>query len=102
MPERFIDVDDVLTDDHPAQYVFGLGRRGYPGRRYGEDSVWSAIVTMLATLDISSVKDDQGTMIDFIPQFTTGLTHYPVVFPCSISTRSRIHSGLVDALRNAV
>jgi cytochrome P450 len=31
IPERFIDVNNALTDDDPASYVFGFGRRGCPG-----------------------------------------------------------------------
>ena len=31
MPERFLDVNGKLTNDDPAQYVFGLGRRICPG-----------------------------------------------------------------------
>ncbi|KAG1745498.1 cytochrome P450 [Suillus paluster] len=78
MPERFMDVNGALTDDDPAEYIFGLGRRGCPGRFTADSSVWSAIVTMLATVDFSLAKDDQGKVIDFTPQFTTGLTQYLV------------------------
>jgi len=31
MPERFLDVNGALTDDDPAGYIFGLGRRACPG-----------------------------------------------------------------------
>ncbi|KAG0696094.1 cytochrome P450 [Suillus ampliporus] len=78
MPERFIDVNGALTDDDPAGYIFGLGRRGCPGRYIADASIWSAIVTMLATVDFSSTKDDQGNVIDFTSEFTTGLTQYLV------------------------
>jgi hypothetical protein len=36
------------------------------------------MVTMLATLDISSAKDDYGKAINFTPEFSTGLTRYLV------------------------
>ncbi|KAG1817314.1 cytochrome P450 [Suillus variegatus] len=49
MPERFMDADGALTDDDPAEYCFGLGRRRCPGRFTADASAWSAIVTMLAT-----------------------------------------------------
>ncbi|KAG1733009.1 cytochrome P450 [Suillus paluster] len=99
IPERFIDVNGALTDDDPARYVFGFGRRRCPGRYTADASVWSAIVTMLATVDFSSAKDDQGKVIDFTPQFTAGLTRSVLVFPCNISPRSHVHSGLVDVFR---
>ncbi|KAG2100409.1 cytochrome P450 [Suillus discolor] len=76
IPERFIDVNGALTDDDPAQYLFGFGRRVCPGRYTADASAWSAIVTMLAALDISSAKDDQGKVISFTPTFITGLVRY--------------------------
>ncbi|KAG0699967.1 cytochrome P450 [Suillus ampliporus] len=101
MPERFIDTNGSLTDDDPAQYVFGLGRRRCPGQHLAKASVWCAIVTMLATVDISPAKDSQGKVIAFTPEFTTGLSRSPNKFPCSISARPHIHEGLMDVLQNA-
>ncbi|KAG1839787.1 cytochrome P450 [Suillus subluteus] len=101
IPERFIDVDGALTGDDPAQYIFGLGRRICPGRYTADASTWSAIATMLATLDISSAKDDQGKVISFTPTFITGVAHCPAFFPCSISIRSHIHSDVVDGWQTA-
>ncbi|KAG2336904.1 cytochrome P450 [Suillus weaverae] len=98
MPERFLDVNGALTDDDPAGYVFGLGRRACPGRYAGDASVWSAIVTMLATVDFSFAKDEQGKVIDFTPHFNPGLVRSLTVFPCNISPRSHIQPGLVDLL----
>ncbi|KAG1786896.1 cytochrome P450 [Suillus plorans] len=74
IPERFIDINGTLTDDDSMQYIFGLGRRICPGRYIADASVWSAIVTMLSTVDIFSAKDDQGNAIDFTPEFATGIT----------------------------
>ncbi|KAG2087119.1 cytochrome P450 [Suillus discolor] len=101
IPERFIDINGALTADDPAQYVFGFGRRICPGRYTAIASVWSAIVTMLATLDISSAKDDQGKVISFIPIFIPGVCRCPAIFPCNISARSHIHSDLVQGWRSA-
>jgi len=50
--------------------------------------VWSAIATMLATINISSVKDDQGRAINFTPEFSTGLSRYLIsrrALPSSIT-----------------
>ncbi|KAG1775731.1 cytochrome P450 [Suillus placidus] len=76
MPDRFIDANGALTDDNPAEYVFGLGRRICAGRHVADASAWSAIATMLATVDISSAKDDQGKTIDFTPKFMVGVVRY--------------------------
>ncbi|KAG2134902.1 cytochrome P450 [Suillus bovinus] len=99
IPERFIGNDGALTDDDPAQYIFGLGRRICPGRYTADSSAWAAIATMLATLDISPAKDDQGKVISFTPEFITGVVRCPEIFPCSISRRSHIHPDLVDSWR---
>lgn len=79
MPERFLDVNGALTDDDPAGYVFGSGRRACPGRYTVDATLWSAIATMLAAVEFSFAKDDQGKVIDFTPQFTTGLTRSSLV-----------------------
>jgi cytochrome P450 len=101
IPERFIDDNGALTRDNPAEYIFGLGRRICPGRYTADISTWSAIVTMLATLDISPAKDDQGKVISFTPEFIAGVVRCPAIFPCSISARSHIHSDLVNGWRTA-
>ncbi|KAG1737190.1 cytochrome P450 [Suillus lakei] len=95
MPERFLDCQWSVD---PAAYVFGSGRRVCPGWYTVDATLWFAIATMLATVDFSFAKDDQGKVIDFTPQFTTGLTHSAAVFPCDISPRSHIHSEFVDLL----
>ncbi|OAX35597.1 cytochrome P450 [Rhizopogon vinicolor AM-OR11-026] len=102
MPERFIDNNGKLTDDDPAQYIFGMGPRICPGRYAADASTWCAIATMLATINIFFTKDEDGKTINFIPEFTTGVTRRPVTFPCSISARSQMHSELVDTLRTVM
>ncbi|KAG1739613.1 hypothetical protein EDB19DRAFT_1711157, partial [Suillus lakei] len=91
-------------------------RRRCPGRYAADASLWSAMVTMLATVDFSFAKDDQGNVIDFTPKFTTGVTRYLVFlyhfihtngFTALVLLRSSpaafrhvlMHSGFLDALR---
>ena len=93
MPERFLNAAGMLTDDDPGEFLFGFGRRrcpgkpldpeyklfahtGNPGRHTADASVWSAIVTMLATLDFNLAKDADGNDITFKPTFATALTMY--------------------------
>ncbi|KAG1762781.1 cytochrome P450 [Suillus occidentalis] len=101
IPERFINADGGLTRDDPAEYIFGLGRRICPGRYTADASAWSAIATILATLDISSAKDDQGKVISFIPEFIAGVVRCPAVFPCRIEPRDHVNPGVVDGWRTA-
>ncbi|KAG1822465.1 uncharacterized protein BJ212DRAFT_1476892 [Suillus subaureus] len=83
IPERFIDVNGALTDDDPAQCVFGLGRR----QSTGDASTWFAIVAMLATLDTSPAKDDQGKVISFTPTFIAGVVRYLKLTRVILSSR---------------
>ncbi|KAG1899593.1 cytochrome P450 [Suillus fuscotomentosus] len=98
-PERFLDVNGALTDDDPAGYIFGFGRRACPGRYAADASLWSAIVTMLATVEFSSAKDDQGKVIEFTPQFTTGITRSFIALAPLWSSLAISHHALVP-IRN--
>ena len=91
-PERFLNSDGTLKEDNPADFVFGFGRRVCPGRpqyipagmqvndwfmpgRHSADaSIWTSIVTMLATLDFNPPKDANGNDIEFEAKFMNGLT----------------------------
>jgi hypothetical protein len=44
------------------------------GRHTTDASLQFAIAAMLATVDISPAKDDQVKVIEFTPEFTTGLS----------------------------
>ena len=74
-PERFFNATGELNDDN-VQYAFGAGRRICPGRHFGEASVWSAIATILATLDIVKCKDKQGNDIPVDPKWTSETVSY--------------------------
>ncbi|KIK95905.1 hypothetical protein PAXRUDRAFT_826534 [Paxillus rubicundulus Ve08.2h10] len=90
VPERFLTAEGTLTNDNPAEYAFGFGRRICPGRHTADASLWSAIVTMLATLEFTLAKDAEGKDITFEPKYANGITHQPAPFPCRISPRSHI------------
>ncbi|KIJ15177.1 hypothetical protein PAXINDRAFT_34612, partial [Paxillus involutus ATCC 200175] len=86
-PERFLTAGGTLTNDDPAEYVFGFGRRRCPGRYTADASLWSAIVTMLASLEFTLAKDGEGEDIMFEPKYFNGITRHPENFPCHISPR---------------
>ncbi|KIJ08455.1 hypothetical protein PAXINDRAFT_18410 [Paxillus involutus ATCC 200175] len=96
IPARFLTAEGTLTDDNPAKYVFGFGRRICPGRDTGDASVWSAIATMLATLEFTPAKDAQGKDIMPEPTFVNGLGRYPETFPCRISPRPHISKASLE------
>ncbi|KIJ63264.1 hypothetical protein HYDPIDRAFT_92786 [Hydnomerulius pinastri MD-312] len=96
IPERFLTADGTLTDDDPLQFTFGFGRRVCPGRHTADASLWTAIATMLATLDFSHAKDAEGRDIEFEPKYANGVTHHPIAFPCSISPRSHVSKSVLE------
>ena len=74
-PERFFDAAGELNDDN-ILYAFGAGRRICPGRHFADASVWSAIVTILTTLDIIKCKDTQGNDIPVDPKWCPDTVSY--------------------------
>ena len=74
-PERFFTAGGELNNDN-VQYAFGAGRRICAGRHFADSSLWSAIVTILATLDIVNCKDEQGNDIPVNAKWTSGVTSY--------------------------
>ena len=74
-PEHFFDAAGELNDDI-VPYAFGAGRRICPGRHFAEASIWSAIVTILATLDIIKCKDKQGNDIPVDPKWSPNTVSY--------------------------
>ncbi|KAF9241875.1 cytochrome P450 [Melanogaster broomeanus] len=85
-PERFLKEDGTLTEDD-CSFAFGFGRRFCPGRYLADASLWISVASMLASLDFSKEKDDQGNDIDFEPKFTAEVTSRPEPFPCRIVPR---------------
>ncbi|KIJ06351.1 hypothetical protein PAXINDRAFT_92124, partial [Paxillus involutus ATCC 200175] len=98
IPERFLTAEGTLTDDNPAKYIFGFGRRICPGRHTGDASVWSAIATMLATLEFTLAKDAEGNDIIPKPKYVNGIARHPETFPCRISPRPHISKASLERL----
>ncbi|KIJ65825.1 hypothetical protein HYDPIDRAFT_109876 [Hydnomerulius pinastri MD-312] len=77
--ERFFKGDGALNDG-TVSYTFGFGRRICTGHYLADESVWSAIATLLATWVFEAPKDEHGEPYKFKPQFTGGLTSHPKPF----------------------
>ncbi|KAI6099770.1 cytochrome P450 [Pisolithus sp. B1] len=85
-PERFFTASGELNDDH-VSYVFGAGRRICAGRYIADASVWSAMVSILATLNITKCKDEQGNELPVNPKWIAGVTTRPSDFQCNFTSR---------------
>lgn len=85
-PERFFTASGELNDDH-VNYAFGAGRRICAGRYIADASVWSAMVSTLATFNITKCKDEQGNEVPVNPKWVAGVTTRPYDFQCNITPR---------------
>ncbi|KAF8869403.1 cytochrome P450 [Infundibulicybe gibba] len=70
-PERYFDSRGNLNDDDTI-LAFGFGRRACAGRHLASSSVWLAIVSVLATMNIAKAKDAQGNDIEIDGEYTGG------------------------------
>jgi len=84
-PDRFLNTEGHLTDDNSYMLVFGFGRRICPGRHLAEATLWSAMACMLAVLEFSKARDQNGREVEINPKWTAGLTNCPTEFRCSIN-----------------
>ncbi|THH14926.1 hypothetical protein EW146_g5474 [Bondarzewia mesenterica] len=82
-PEHFLD-----TSSKFPEVAFGFGRRICPGRYMARGSIWIAIASILATLDISKAVDKDGKVIELIDEYSSGVISYPAPFRCAIKPRS--------------
>lgn len=95
-PERFLptSADDSTKIPFPDA-AFGYGRRICPGRYMARDAVWIAMVSILASFEITKAVDDEGKEIEPKDEFTSGIISYPVPFGCRIRLRSRAMEKLI-------
>ncbi|KAI0933847.1 hypothetical protein AcV5_005883 [Taiwanofungus camphoratus] len=93
-PERYLPPPTGRGEPFPSA-SFGFGRRICPGRFLADGSVWMAIVSILATLNISKAIDEDGREITPEVNFTSGLSSHPKPFRCDIRPRSEAARALI-------
>ncbi|KIJ15631.1 hypothetical protein PAXINDRAFT_114873 [Paxillus involutus ATCC 200175] len=86
-PGRFLNPDGTLTSDDVTNIAFGYGRRICVGKDFADVTIWSAMSTILALFKLSLPKDEDGKEMPFEPKWVTGITSYPLPFPCSFEPR---------------
>ncbi|KAI0295332.1 CyP450 monooxygenase [Multifurca ochricompacta] len=92
-PDRFLPERWLVPDPPPfPEVVFGFGRRICQGQYMARESVWAAIVNVLATFDISSVKGNPPKEV-----YSSGIISYPEEFDADIRPRSNAAAVLVRA-----
>ncbi|KAF9462350.1 cytochrome P450 [Collybia nuda] len=97
-PDRFApDIDPTTRARRdPRKYVFGFGRRRCPGADLVESSVWLLLASMIATLDIQKVVDDNEKVIEPVVRYSNSTFRVPDKFRFSITPRSEKASALFN------
>nr|BAK09480.1 cytochrome P450 [Postia placenta] len=96
-PERYLKHEDGLNPD-PRRFAFGYGRRVCPGKVLAEDTVFTLVACVLATLDISKAVGSDGLPIEPDVQYTGGTISHPGPFQCTIKPRSAESAHLIQSV----
>ncbi|KAF9819005.1 hypothetical protein IEO21_02419 [Rhodonia placenta] len=73
-PERFEQMDRETAEARdPRKMVFGFGRRVCPGQDFADASIWIAVASIVATLDIGVTTDEAGKQAPPTGSFVPGL-----------------------------
>ncbi|KAJ7609821.1 cytochrome P450 [Roridomyces roridus] len=83
-PERFLGANPQ-PDPNAA---FGFGRRICPGRHVATDSIWIAVVSVLAMFNITKEVSEDGEVVEPSYQYEGGAILAPLPFRCTITPRS--------------
>jgi hypothetical protein len=72
----------------PRTACFGFGRRMCPGRFVADATLFGAVATLLATVDVVRAKDADG--VELVPEVecTSGIISYARAFPWAAKARS--------------
>ncbi|KAJ7152093.1 cytochrome P450 [Mycena filopes] len=96
-PGRFL-LDGKPNPEVPSpDAAFGFGRRLCPGRHMARDSLWVAVVSILASFDITKALDEYGQEVEPTYEFDSGFINAPLPFKCCIRPRSKEAESLVRA-----
>ncbi|KAJ8488284.1 hypothetical protein ONZ51_g3644 [Trametes cubensis] len=93
-PERFLPGSHGGPEPFPHA-SFGFGRRICPGRFLAMGSVWMAIASLCATMDIRKAAGPDGKEITPSGEYTSGLSCFPKPFPADIRPRSEAARRLI-------
>ncbi|EPS99982.1 hypothetical protein FOMPIDRAFT_1123320 [Fomitopsis schrenkii] len=97
-PERFLKPEQLQPEiADPKSFIFGHGRRLCPGREFADATLFLAMASMAAALDIGKARDGEGNDITPNVSFaSSSIVSYPEVFPCRIKPRFDATSVMVS------
>ncbi|KAF8992545.1 cytochrome P450 [Cyathus striatus] len=93
-PSRYLPKPEGNGEPYPVGH-FGFGRRICPGQYFAESSLWIAISSILATLDIRRSLDEDGKEIVPKVELLTGFTSHPKPFPCMFQPRNEASESTI-------
>ncbi|KIK50472.1 hypothetical protein GYMLUDRAFT_89275 [Collybiopsis luxurians FD-317 M1] len=101
-PDKFIPERYIESEKGPFRHIneihaYGFGRRVCAGRHMGENTIWLAIASVLATLTLGKAKDENGNEIDIPGEFTNGFYRHPKPYKSSIVPRTPLARDLILA-----
>nr|BAK09453.1 cytochrome P450 [Postia placenta] len=100
-PERYGGSDIEMKK--VTDIAFGFGRRVCPGFHFAEGTIFSVVVTVLATCDIVPVVDDHGQEIIPDIRYPTRSVICPEDVKCTFRPRSgQAQSALIDSIASGL
>ncbi|KAJ7128462.1 cytochrome P450 [Mycena epipterygia] len=94
LPERYLPKPVGNAEPHFSG-KFGFGRRVCTGKYLAENSLWIAIVTMLASCTLNKPIDQDGNIITPEVVMSHGLASHPLEIPCIIKPRTLRSEGII-------
>lgn len=94
-PERFL---PPFQEPDPAGFVFGIGRRICPGRRFADSAFFLTAAKTLAAFDISRALDAKGLEIEPTVGVVPGGITKALPFSVRVVPRSEAHAELVKSV----
>ncbi|CAE6424542.1 unnamed protein product [Rhizoctonia solani] len=88
IPERFAENDTESIPLNPRNFVFGAGRRICPGNHIVDATIFLLVASILATMDISKPRDEQGNEVEPVVERAGFQTNQVIPFKFSITPRS--------------
>ncbi|KAF9807676.1 hypothetical protein IEO21_08134 [Rhodonia placenta] len=100
-PERYGGSDIEMKK--VTDIAFGFGRRACPGFHFAQGTIFSIVVTVLATCDIVPVVDDHGQEIIPDIRYPTKAALCPEDVKCTFRPRSeQAKSALIDSMTSGL
>ncbi|KIJ41535.1 hypothetical protein M422DRAFT_209254 [Sphaerobolus stellatus SS14] len=98
-PERYNNDDTEMQKINDL--VFGFGRRACPGSHFAFGTLYSIVLTTLATCDILPALDANGKEIIPNVKYSSGTISFPDKFPLRLRSRSPKAEALLAEVSTA-